>query len=354
MDHLEILSTMLTWLPKKPAGPSGWASLNCQMCVTNGEPTPDKRQRGGLRINPDSFTYKCFRCRFKATWKPGIDLNRDSRLWSLLQVHGMPFDDIQKLSFQIYKTNREQTTSSEKKDLSNLAAKELTFSDKDLPPGSKSFSQLATENCAHPDFIRALTYVHSRNLLDLYEFYWAPGHKKQQGKRVIIPFRHHDKIVGWTARLSEDNPSKSMRKYNSEQQLGYLFNNHLLEDETRETIILVEGPMDGIVLDGVAYLGQSPTPDQIRWINNSGKQIILLPDLDKAGLNLKDPNSAINVALTNKWKVSFPVWAGQVKDAAEALLKYGRLFTVYSILDAASNSEIKIKTMAKYYTNKIR
>jgi hypothetical protein len=47
------------------------------------------------------------------------------------------------------------------------------------------------------------------------------------------------------------------------------------------------------------------------------------------------------------WEVSFPPWADDVKDAADAVNKYGRLLTVASIIKHATDNKIKTKVMTK-------
>ena len=70
-----------------------------------------------------------------------------------------------------------------------------------------------------------------------------------------------------------------------------------------------------------------------------GKRIIVVPDQDKTGLEICDR------ALELGFDVSLPNWADDVKDANDALIKYGKLTTLLSILDNATSSKIKIEMM---------
>jgi hypothetical protein len=47
--------------------------------------------------------------------------------------------------------------------------------------------------------------------------------------------------------------------------------------------------------------------------------------------------------------VSFPPWDPDVKDANDAVQKYGKLFTVKSILDFSVDNSTKAEVMAKSY-----
>ena len=72
------------------------------------------------------------------------------------------------------------------------------------------------------------------------------------------------------------------------------------------------------------------------------KRVVLLADSDKAGMDM------VKKAVERGWEVAFPEWT-DCKDAADAQMKYGRLFTVKSILESAVRNPTKIKVLAKKY-----
>jgi hypothetical protein len=47
------------------------------------------------------------------------------------------------------------------------------------------------------------------------------------------------------------------------------------------------------------------------------------------------------------YKVSLPNWEPGIKDVNDAVVKYGKLPTLLSIIEAASNSKIKIEMRKK-------
>jgi hypothetical protein len=59
--------------------------------------------------------------------------------------------------------------------------------------------------------------------------------------------------------------------------------------------------------------------------------------MDKTGLSI------IDRALELGFQVSIPDWGPGVKDANDAVVKYGKLPTLLSILQSATNSRIKIQ-----------
>jgi DNA primase len=71
------------------------------------------------------------------------------------------------------------------------------------------------------------------------------------------------------------------------------------------------------------------------------KDVIVVPDRDKAGSKL------VEQAIDLGWGVSMPDWDQDVNDIGDAVDKYGRLFTLYSIANTAETSPLKIRLKAK-------
>ena len=56
----------------------------------------------------------------------------------------------------------------------------------------------------------------------------------------------------------------------------------------------------------------------------------------------------VEMAVKRGWNVAFPDW-DDCKDVGDALTKYGRLFTIKSILESTVSNPTKIKVLAKGY-----
>jgi DNA primase len=100
--------------------------------------------------------------------------------------------------------------------------------------------------------------------------------------------------------------------------------------------------MDALLVNGIATSGNTPSDVQCDIIDDLKKEVILVPDADKAGGDL------VKTAIHRGWNVSFPPWE-DCKDAADAVEKYGRLFTVKSILDSVETNSTKIQLLARSY-----
>ena len=76
-------------------------------------------------------------------------------------------------------------------------------------------------------------------------------------------------------------------------------------------------------------------------IESLGREVIVVADRDRAGARM------INNAIEYGWSVSFPVWLETCKDVNEAVVKYGKLFVLKTILDSKQTSKLKIELMKK-------
>jgi len=321
-----IQATFLQFLPpKKKQTPSGWISFNAPCCVHNGE-RQDKRQRGGVKTSgDDGFQYHCFNCGFKAGWTPGKLLSKNTK--NLMRWLGVPDDDLSRLSLEALK-NKEEL---------DKTPIPLNFGlePRNLPENCKSIDQWIDEGCEDEDFLNIVAYVLDRGMeLDWYDWRWTPeaGYKD----RVILPFFHKNTVVGWTGRKIKPGTPK----YLTTSQAGYVFNLDAQADD-RKFVIVVEGQFDAIAIDGVAIGHNEPNDTQISRISNLGKEVIVVPDNDKPGAKM------IKTALDAGWSVSLPDWGPDVKDVADAVKKFGRIYTLFTILQYREQGEIKIQLIKK-------
>ena len=315
-----IVDTVLAYLPpKRKQTPSGWISFNAPCC-------DDRRQRGGFIVNGgDAISYHCFNCQFKASWQPGRPIT--AKMKQLMKSLRIPDDTITKLTFEALRLKEDGPA--------KMAALVPTFSPRALPLGAEP---IATYLDNPPEkLMPVLEYLISRKLyLEDYPFYWSeePGFEN----RLIVPFFYKNNIVGYTARkITEGKP-----KYISEQQPGYVFN---LDRQTndRQFVIVTEGPFDAIAVDGVALLGAEIKAGQHLLINQLQRDVILVPDRDKAGLETVE--KMLDQGLS--WSVSMPDWIDGIKDVNDAVKHYGRVTTLWMIVNNKLSTDLKIKLRMK-------
>jgi hypothetical protein len=315
---------------KKKTTPSGWTSFNAPCCPHNGE-TADTRGRGGLTANPDgSVSFHCFNCNFKASYQPGRHLTFKFR--KLLKWLGADDTDIKRLVIEAIRV-RELVAPEEVK--AEAEEERIEFKVRDLPEDAEN---LVTLDYVHP----ALEYCVARKIdIAKYAFYATRQAQYNLHKRIIIPFVWQDRTIGYTARAIEDNVKP---KYHSNYEPNFVFNiNNQLADS--KFVIVCEGPFDAMSIDGVAVLNNECNETQADIIESLGREVIVVADRDRAGAKL------IDAAIKYGWAVSYPVWLETSKDVNEAVVKYGKLFVLKTILDSKHSSKLKIELMKKKLYN---
>ena len=341
---LSIISDFIkSILPaKRKTTPTGWTSFSGPCCVHNGE-SADTRGRAGLTANADgSVSYHCFNCNFKASYQPGRHLTFKFR--KLLRWLGADENDIKRLVIEAIRI-RELVNPEEVK---AEAEEKIEFKVRDLPEGAVSFQQMMTFHLLDdfknvpPLLNSAVDYTNSRKMnYDRYDFYWTDSTEHSLHQRVIIPMIWEGRTIGYTSRAFVDGVKP---KYYSNYEPNFVFNiNNQLPDA--KFVIVVEGPFDAMSVDGVAVMSNDCSETQADIIDSLGREVIVVPDADKAGNNL------VNKAIEYGWSVSFPVWQETCKDVNEAVVKYGKLFVLKSILDARESSKLKIELLRKRLHN---
>ena len=153
---------------------------------------------------------------------------------------------------------------------------------------------------------------------------------------VLIPFTYNDKVVGWTARFLDNK----IPKYINHSQPGYVFGIDL-QHTNWQHVIVTEGIFDALSISGLAVMHNTISDSQARLIRSLGKEVIVVPDQDTAGLELIDRAVALG------WAVSIPDWPADVKDVNDAVIRWGRLATLVTIMQARETSRIKIELRKK-------
>jgi hypothetical protein len=322
--------------PRAKSSPSGWTSFNAPCCGHRGHST-DTRKRGGLRFD-NGIVFNCFNCKFTASWLPGRPIT--NKFKNLCKWLGASDDDINTLIFEALKT--------EAPDYVPAATEhKVEFTDKPLPEGSLPLIEWANMSNDLPEdlkskFIEVLQYIIDRGYDPFSnDFYWSPDSGYES--RVIIPFFYHGRIVGNTARKVTDGKPK----YLSDQHPHFVFNIDAQKEE-QQYLFVCEGPFDALAVGGVALLTNDIADQQARIINSLGHKVIVIPDQDEAGLEL------IKRAIEHDWAVAFPTWGDTVKDSADAVQRYGRLFVTVDAIKTAQQGEIKLTMALKSLEQKLK
>ena len=321
---MSALQTLLRSRVHGRPSPKGWVSFNCPMCVVNGQSRPDTKRRGGLIYSPDGgVSYHCFNCNFKTGWMPGWSLGFKMR--KLLRQFGFDEAEIQRLALELLS----------QADLEQLVKHEPELQWRpdwlSLDPG---FDMRPVTDPVK------LKYLEERQLLDLAVWLETDYDYANLNKRIILPYIYDDKLIGYLARYVGELPPKTS-KYIRKAPTDFVFglDHHKAQ---RQYVIVSEGEFDALFTGGVSVGSNSISERQIQLIEELNIEPIVIPDRDRAGRQL------VERAAEYGWSVSFPEWE-DCKDVADAVLRYGRLFAVYSILQAAEHSPTKIRLLGRKY-----
>lgn len=333
-------STLALWRTgrKIKQSQNGWISGNAVCCSHNGE-TADTRGRGGFITNNGSISYSCFNCGYKASFQPGRHLTFKFR--KLLAWLGA--DDLTVRRLVIEAVRLKDLVAPE--ELEKIVEEEIQYEARNLPEGAVSFDEWSTFLAVHGDgyvvpdrVVRGVHYVNHRQIdINKYKFYVTDNEAYNLHRRIIVPYYYKNLLVGYTARTWEPDVKP---KYWSSHPADFVFN---LDNQMPDSkfVIVCEGPFDAMAIDGVSVSGSEISDTQVEQIDRLQREVIVVPDTDRAGRKLVDR------AIEAGWTVSFPIWHETCKDINEAVIKYGKLFVLKSILAARETSRLKIELKKK-------
>jgi hypothetical protein len=316
---------VISFLPgKRKQTASGWISFNAPCCVHRGD-TQDKRQRGGIKPGTDgSWSYHCFNCGYTASFVLGRNLTFKAR--KLLEWLNVPIEEIERINLESLKHKSIEGLLGERQEIVNKL-QNIKFEDRDLPADTQP---LGTTGEA---------YLRSRRLPQDYPFMY----KTMPRPGIVVPFTHDNQVVGHTTRFLDDRTPR----YIQDIQPGYVFGTDL-QHANWQYAIVVEGVFDALSISGLAVLHADINEAQARLIRSLGRDVIVVPDQDEAGMRLVDR------AVELGWAVSIPDWPADVKDVNDAVIRWGRLATLITIMQSRETSKIKIELRKKALVKRLR
>ena len=324
---------VINYLPaKRKQTPSGWISFNAVCCSHNGN-SLDKRQRGGFKSSDQGWSYHCFNCGYTASFILGRQLTFKAR--RLLGWVGVPDNEIDMLNLESLRHRNIHGIIEDRQRTFNVL-QAIEFEERDLPP----FAELLTdEHKYYTEYVRSRCVPRDFPVMIQERtdgVHWVRPH-------VVIPFTHNDKIVGWTCRFLDNKQPKFI----SDSQPGYVFGTDSQHPDW-QYVIVTEGIFDALSIDGLAVMHNTISDSQSRLIRSLGKEAFVVPDQDKAGLEL------IDRAVELGYSVSIPEWPEGCKDVNDAVIKLGKLGTLLTIMQSRETSRIKIEIRKKQLVKRIR
>ena len=318
---------VLAFLPgKRKQSSSGWISFNAPCCVHNGN-TPDRRGRGGIKLSDQGWSYHCFNCGYKTSFILGRNIGFKAR--RLLEWIGVPETDINLINLESMRHRSMEGMIEDRQRVWNNTAP-IEFKETDLPEFTDFVTTATPEQWA---------YLRSRHVPEDYPVMVAATTRAG----VVVPFTYNNQVVGSTIRFLDDrNP-----RYINDMQKGYVFGIDL-QQAGWQNVIVTEGIFDALSISGLAVMHNEISDDQARLIRSLGRNVVVVPDQDAAGVEL------IDRAVELGWAVSIPDWPDQAKDVNDAVKLWGKLPTLLTILQSRESSRIKIELRKKQLVKRLR
>jgi hypothetical protein len=299
-----------------------YIKIDCPSCG-------DRRKRGGLVSTPTGgFRYNCFNggCEWNQPtgWEPGNGLvGRVRTLFDDLggAIGNLPLADL------IPRRN-DTDPQKPKQDRLEVATK---FPEISMPPGTMMLEEaLAVDPRAEPVF----DYLMDRSPMFAevdFPFMWSPTHPEH----LLVPYLHFDNtIVGYMGR--HITATKGSQRFIQRVSTNYMFNQYLLSRRTQKYVLVVESPLDAILIQGVGSRENRLTQKQINLLRVTSSQPVMIPD--------RKPEEAkpyLKAAEENDWFVSVPDWP--YKDVGDAVKRMGLL----NAITAITSSMTKNYTLAR-------
>lgn len=330
----EVSQLLIKHLPPSSKKTRTGYKFNCPMCRKQGEVRDDTKMRGGLKLELNGFVYNCFNCKFSTGYSEGSRITKKCLL--LLKTLGA---DINQIPISI---RLGSTTNQQKKKIEVPADYKLF----PLPENSRPILDLIKEGFSDPNFNKVVEYmsIETPFLLLKPNVYWSPSTTSNMNKRFILPFYWNGKVVGWTARYFEKKPPAGTPKYMMERPENYIYNIHGLKPGF-ESVLVLEGPLDAESVDGLALMTNAINNVEAEILHRLRKKVIVVPDMETTGLRLAQDAGKYG------FYVSLPKWPKGIKDCAECVKEYGKLFTLYTIYESVfAGSSLELEARFKIRT----
>ena len=327
---MEDLIRKYVSLPSRQTA-KGWYTLKCPVCN-------DYKLRGAFKFNDNITSYHCFNCSIKATYDTDRKFLSDDMV-KILEAFSIPNNEIDLIRFQ--GLGHKYVKKDKKSDLAQNPIYEI-----DLLP---TFYKLTDTDKTDTWAIIAREYLqYDRGInWEDYPFYLSKGGRTKQELqwtgRLIIPYYRRSRLIFYQGR---DLVGTRKLKYKN----AILNNNSIIlhgYDElyrnTTDPLFIVEGFFDAFVIGGVAIMGNELTKPKIDVINQSNRRKIYIPDL------LGDGGKPALSAIDAGWEVSIPD-IGTCKDVNEAVIRFGKLYVIKSIMDKAVTgfeAKVVVTTLCK-------
>ena len=312
----------------------GWHPVLCKVCGDKGK----KGKRAGFMFDGDICAYNCFNCATSSAFDPVKHQTMPFKMQEVLRAFNIPETDWQEVLYTALANVQNHTGTSTPTIAASIEPAEIHF----LPFFTPLTDDKNNEWCQY-----AIEYLTDERGIDwkTYPFMVTskathPDNERWYG-RLIIPIFKNKKLIFYQGR---DLTDLHVKKYlnPSVPKDNILSGFEQLFARTDDPLYITEGWFDAYHLRGIAVFGNKMTTNQIKWLNQSHRQKVVIPDRFGDGYLLAEQ------ALELGWYVSTPD-IGSMKDVNAAVMKYGQLYTKKTIKERTHTDKTAALTALSVY-----
>ena len=302
----------------RPNG-QGWCNVLCKVCNDKGK----KGKRAAFKFDGEICAYNCFNCAISSSFDPAKHTTMPHKMLEILRAFGIPDVDWQPVLFQALVNANNPHNADNLAIIASIEPVEIQ-----VPPFFIPLSDdKNNEWCQY-----AIEYLRDERGINWKDYPFMvvnkadhPDNARWYG-RLIIPIYKDKKLIFYQGRdLTDLHVKKYLNPSVVRDNILYGFN-HIFA-HTADPLYITEGWFDAYHINGVAVFSNKMTANQIKWINQSHRPKVVIPD------RFGDGHLLAKQALELGWSISTPFMWANVKDVNEGITKYGQLYTFKAIKD---------------------
>ena len=321
-ETVETIIRTYVHLPRPNS--KGWCNVKCKICN-------DYRIRAAFKFEGDGVVFNCFNCPIAAGFDPTEHTKFSEKMTKVLEAFSIPEADFKELMFTAFtlKTNNQKASDEAEPKV------KIVYNDLDLP---KFFRPLSTTGEGDIYDEIACEYLLDRGM-DPASYPFMIADKKLSPitqyinwkGRLIIPYYRNDDLIFYQGRdMLDTDRTKYLSPKDSRDAVFYGYDE--IYANTDKPLYIHEGFFDAFMLkDSIATFSNKFSEQQIEILNRCHRPKVVIPDRAGKGYILA------NTAIEQGWSVSIPDIGTSCKDMNDAILKYGRLYVLKSIVDNTSS-----------------
>lgn len=307
-----------------------WNKIYCEVC---GDGSRTQGPRGGWLFQDEMAFYHCFNCGIDGNFDPDREFPFSKDMRIILDAFSIPKEEYNAIAY-----SKRVFDNKTKK----VVQATLNYPVMEIPDYFCKLDTCDKENVYYQQALNELNYrnIHPSD----YPFYLSTGISKGSPRdkaiaksligRLIIPyFDTKGRMIYYQGR-SLDKESKKRYINADVQRSAVIYGMEQLNKNMNYPLYVTEGFFDAYHLKGVALLENNITHTQLEYLKKSKRKKIFVPDKHA------DSSKIIDAFVKEGWHVSIPEFGHGVKDVDDAIRKYGKLYTFYTISNNVKDAEV--------------